>query len=60
LVKWQALQRFHAILPNGQKFKPKGGLSQANEKVQFLTDPGMTFSTKKKLRTKVLLLGKKP
>jgi hypothetical protein len=42
------------------KIQAKRQLSQANEKVQFLTDPGMTFSTKKKLRTKVLLLGKKP
>jgi hypothetical protein len=47
-------------LPNAQKFKLKGGLSQANEKFQFLTDPGMPLGTKKKLRTKVLLLGKKP
>jgi hypothetical protein len=47
-------------LPNGQKFKPKGGLSQANEKFQFLTDPGMPFSTKTILLTEVLLLGKNP
>jgi hypothetical protein len=42
------------------KFTPKGSLSQANEKFQFLTDPGMPFSTETILLTKVLLLGKEP